>query len=233
MKLIRHRFLPLSRPFSSAGYTLAETMIAVACAVIVGGFALSVQTNALNLFRKNGAFNASHEGARKIFDRLQKEIQSAISIPALVGTNRDVIDSTGPAPGIAFLRQSGPTRRVTATSLAGSNTIQLDSSGPPITVGQRLLLPAYDIEGDITAVNGGVVTLATSLPIDVRITSGTLNRNIVAIVTDLVCYVVINGELREYQNAATNDYVVVATKLTEPNPFGLPFNAVPNTAPTP
>ncbi len=215
------------------GYTLIEVMIATACFVIVGGVALTVHLNGLSLFRKDGAIAASHEATRKILDRLEKEVQSAISIPALVGTNRDVIDSTGPAPGIAFLRQSGPIRQVAATAAAGSNVIQLNS-GPSVTVGQRVLLPAYDIEGDVTAVNGNSVTLATTMPVTVSLTADDGSaRNIVALVTDLVSYVVINGELREYQNPSTNQYNVVAAGITEPNPFRLPFNAVPTPTPSP
>lgn len=216
----------------NAGFSLVETMMAVSCAAIIGGFAINVQVNALNLFRKNASLNVNHESSRKIIDRLEKEVQSSISIPALVGTNRDVIDSTGPAPGIAFLRQSGPIRRVAATALAGSTVIQLNSQGPVPVVGQRLLIPAYDIEGDIISVNGNSVTLATALPVDVKITSGTLDRNIKAIVTDLVSYVVIGGQLREYQNAASNTYNLIAKDITEPTPFGLPYNAAPNSVPS-
>lgn len=219
------------RRAASFGFSLLEVMMAVSCAVIIGAFAYAVQLSALNLFRSNGAINANHDTTRKIIDRLEREIQSSISIPALVGTNRDVIDSTGPAPGIAFLRQSGPIRRVAATALAGSTVVQLDATGPTPIVGQRLLIPAYDIEGDIIAVTGNTVTLATSLPMDIKITSGTLDRNIVAVVTDLVSYVVIDGQLREYQNAASNSYNLIAKNITEPTPFGLPFNAVPNSVP--
>lgn len=216
----------------TSGFSLIEIMMAISCAVLVAGSAFTVQSTALALFRKNGAINASHEGTRKIIDRLEKEVQSAISIPALVGTDRDVIDSTGPAPGIAFLRQSGPIRKVAVSAAAGATVVQLDGTGPVPTVGQRLLIPAYDIEGDIIAVNGNAVTLAATLPVDVNITSGSLSRNIVAIVTDLVSYVVVDGQLREYQNAASNTYTLLATGISEANPFGLPYNAVPNTVPS-
>jgi hypothetical protein len=80
-------------------------------------------------------------------------------------------------------------------------------------------------------VNGNTVTLATTLPEDVSVTSGGLSRNIIAIVTDLVSYVVVEGQLREYQNAANNNYTLIATGISEANPFGLPYNAAPNTVP--
>ena len=216
----------------ATGFTLVELLFTISSAAIIGGAAVAIQSSALNLFRTNGVVNASHKGTRKIIDRLEKEIQSAISIPALVGTDRDVLDTTGPAPGIAFLRQSGPCRRIATTALAGSATVQLDA-GPTPKIGQRLLIPDYDIEGDIIGVSGTTVTLAAPLPEDVKITSGSLSRNIVALVTDLVSYVVIDGQLREYQNASTNDYNVIAVGLTEPEPFGLPYNAVPNSTPSP
>lgn len=217
----------------TSGAALVEIIAATGCAMIVGGIALAVHLNAMTLFQKNGSINVNHETTRKVVDRLEKEIQSAISIPALVGTDRDIIDSSGPAPGIAFLRQSGPVRRIVATALAGANIVQLDSNGPAVKLGQRLIIPAYDIEGDVTAVNGNTVTIATPLPIDVKITSGALDRNIIAIVTDLISYVVIDGELREYQNAAKNDYNLVAMRITDPNPFGVPYNAVPQASPNP
>lgn len=219
-----------ARKHTTAGNSLVEVIVAVACAVVIGGVAVMIYVNSLDLFRNNGAINASHEAARSVIDSLEKEIQSAISIPALVGLDRDIIDTSGPAPGVAFLRQSGPLRQVTATALTGTTLVQLDS-GPLVKVGQRLLIPAYDIEGDVVGVNGNVVTLAAPLPADVKITSGTLNRNIIAIVTDLVTYLVIGGELREFQNPASNVYNLVATGFTEPTPFALPFNAVPGATP--
>lgn len=234
---------PRPRPSRLSGSSLAEVVIAVACAVVIGGVAMLIYTNSLDLFRNNSGLNFNHESARSVIDRLEKEIQSAISIPALVGLNRDIIttvETTGPAPGVAFLRQSGPVRRVITTALAGTTVVQLDE-GPPIKVGQRLLIPAYHIEGDVVAVNGTTVSLASPLQAELKVTNGALTRNIVAIVTDLVTYVVVeNGgsasepryELREYQNAASNEFNLVATGLTEPMPFSLPFNAVPGATPS-
>lgn len=226
--------LPMKqRAANESGFTLVELMVAGALGLVVVGLAAAIHLNALDLFQKNGAINLNHERTRKIIDRLEKEIQSAISIPALVATNRDVIDSTGPAPGIAFLRQSGAIRQVVAAAPAGTNIIKLNS-GPQVIKGQRLLLPAYEIEGDVTSVDGNTVTIAGSLPMDVNITSDDVpNRNVTAIITDLVSYVVVDGELREYQNAATNDYITIARGITDPNPFGVPYNAVPSPSPSP
>ncbi len=225
----------------TAGASLVEVLVSVACAVVIGGIAILIYTNSLDLFRDNSAINYSHENARGIIDRLEKEIQSAISIPALVRADRNIIDTTGPAPGVAFLRQSGAVRQVTTSALIGATVVQLNN-GPVVRVGQRLLIPAYDIEGDIIGVNGNSLTIAAPLPADVMTTLDGVNRNVVAIVTDLVTYVVVNAnagtarpaayELREYQNAASNDYNLVATGFTEPEPFSLPYNAVPGATPT-
>lgn len=220
------------RAANESGFTLVELMVAGALGLVVVGLAAAIHLNALDLFQKNGAINLNHERTRKIIDRLEKEIQSAISIPALVATNRDVIDSTGPAPGVAFLRQSGAIRQVVAAAPVGTSIIKLNS-GPQVIKGQRLLLPAYEIEGDVISVDGDTVTIAGSLPMDVNITSGTISRNVTAIITDLVSYVVVDGELREYQNAATDDYITIARGITDPNPFGVPFNAVPSPSPSP
>ncbi len=212
------------------GNSLVEVLVTIASAVVIGGVALLIYTNSLEMFRGNTGINASHDLGRNVVDRLEQEVQSAISIPALVGANRDIIDTTGPAPGVAFLRQTGPIRQVTTTALAGASTVQLDS-GPAIAIGQRLLIPAYDIEGDIVAINGSTVTLAAPLPADVKVTQDGVSRNIVALVTDLVTYVVQGNELRLYQNPATNVYSLIATGLTEPMPFTLPYNAVPGATP--
>ena len=229
---------PQTKRSGVAGFSLIELMIAAACASLVAGACFGVQLASLNLFRTNGSVNVGQEGTRKIFDRLEKEIQSAISIPALVSTNRDILNSVGPAPGVAFLRQTGPLRKIAARIAAGSKVVVLDSTGPAPVVGQRLLLPSYDIEGDIISVAGNTVALAEAVPIDVEITNALGDRNVVAVLTDIVTYVVVNsdplpgapfkkGELREYQNASTNAYNLVATGLTAPNPFGLPYNAAP------
>ncbi len=223
----------LRRTRDRGGFSLVEISIGMACAAIIGLAAFSIQYATINLFQKNSWINSNHESARKVMDRLEKEIQSSISIPALVGTNRDVLDSTGPAPGIAFLRQSGPLRQVSANAAAGSTVIQLDSNGPAPAVGQRLLIPAYEIEGDIISVTGNSVTLASPLPLDIKITSGALNRNIIAVLTDVISYVVVGSQLREYQNAASNNFNLIAQNMTEPNPFGLPFNVAPNATPAP
>ncbi len=225
---MRHPFQSLRQ--HARGNSLVELLVTISSAIVVGGIALLIYNNSLSLFRGNTGINASHDLARNILDRLEKEVQSAISIPALVGPNRDIIDTTGPAPGIAFLQQNGPIRQVATTALAGAVTVQLNA-GPAITVGQRLLIPAYDIEGDIVAVNGSTVTLAAPLPADVNVTQEGVTRNIVALVTDLVTYVVQGGELRLYQNPTNDASSLIATGLTEPMPFTLPYNAVPGATP--
>ncbi len=230
--------IPPSIPFSAvrrrrlSATSLLEVMVTVASALIIGGVALLIHVQSLSLFQGNSGINANHDLARGVVDRLEKEIQSAISIPALVAADRNVLDTTGPAPGVAFLQQNGPVRQVAANALAGSLTVQLNQ-GPTAAIGQRLLIPAYDIEGDIVSVSGNTVTLATAIPTDVKLVQDGVTRNIVAIITDLITYVVQNGELRLYPNASTNTYALIATGLTEPTPFTLPYNAVPGATPSP
>lgn len=214
-----------------SGTSLLEIMVTVASALIIGGVALLIHVQSLDLFHGNTGINANHDLARGVVDRLEKEIQSAISIPALVAANRDVIDTTGPAPGVAFLQQNGPVRQVAVNALAGSLTVQLNQ-GPTAAIGQRLLIPAYDIEGDIVSVSGNTVTLAAALPADVKVLQDGVTRNIVAIITDLVTYLVQDGELRLYPNASSNAFSLIATGVTEPTPFTLPYNAVPGATPS-
>ena len=84
----------------------------------------------------------------------------------------------------------------------------------------------YQIEADITAVSGNTLTLSNNLgtPVTVTNPSGGANLNIICYVADIVEYLVINGELRFYKNASTNNYSVVSRSLVNSQPFGLPFN---------
>jgi prepilin-type N-terminal cleavage/methylation domain-containing protein len=212
------------------GFTLVEMMTGIAVFVLASGIIISVLRSGLLLYAKNSAVNVAHQQARQALDRLTKDIHSSISIPSLLDVNLAALDgnNVGPAEGVSFQIQAGPTCLVAADAAANQNTIQLTGLGTFVPkVGERLVIPTHQIESDITAVSGNTITLTTNLGVPVTVTNsgGGSNYNIVAYITDLVGYVVVNGELRYYPSVAQNTYTVLARYMTNPKPFGAPYYA--------
>jgi hypothetical protein len=206
-------------------YTLAETSVATGIFVLVGGLICSILWAGITLYAKNSSVNLAHEQVRQALDRLQRDIHAAVSIPVLVDSNRNALNTVGPAAGVAFMLPSSRNLSVAADAAANQNTIQVSGLGSYVpTVGQRLVVPSHQIEADITAVNGNTLTLATNLGRAITVTNSPTNYNVVAYVADVVAYVVVNGELRFYKNASSDNYSVISRTLLNPTPFGLPFN---------
>jgi hypothetical protein len=218
------RYLP-RQTSNRAGFTLAETSVATGLFVLTAGMICLILIAGITLYAKNSSVNLAHEQVRQAIDRLQRDIHAAISIPVLVDANRNALNSSGPAAGVAFMLQSSPTLAVAADAAATQSTIQVSGLGSYVPlVGQRFVIPAYQIEADITAVNGSTLTLASNLGRAVPVSNSPTNYNVVAYVADVVEYVVVNSELRFYKNASSDNYSVVSRTLLNPTPFGLPFN---------
>ena len=210
-----------------AGFTLPEMMTTISVFALAAGIVAIVFVTGLTLYAKNVSVNVAHEQTRQAVDRLQRDIHAAISVPVLVDVNRNALNSTGPAEGVAFMLQGSSNLLVAANCAANQNTVQVSGLGSYTPqVGQRFVIPMYQIEADITAVNGNTLTLSNNLgtPVTVTNPSGGANLNIICYVADIVEYVVINGELRFYKNASSNNYNVVSRSLVNSQPFGLPFN---------
>jgi type II secretory pathway pseudopilin PulG len=216
-----------------AAFTMVEIMVSTAAFALAGGVIYEVLTNGIILSAKNSAVNLAHQQTRQAADRIIRDIHNAISVPVLMDVNRVALpNSVGPAPGIAFMLQSGPVLMVTATGTApddyskDSTTIQVTGLGSFVPkVGQRFFIPTHQIEADIIAVNGSTLTLATSLGVPVHVTNSPANFNVVAYIADVVSYVMVSGELRFYGSASSSEYQVVARNQMNPQPFGLPFGA--------
>jgi hypothetical protein len=209
-----------------AGFSLAETAVATAVFVLAGGLITLILITGVVLYAKNSSVNLAHDQARIALDRLERDIHSAVSIPVLVDENRVALNSTGPAAGVAFMLQASPNLRIAAdVSDPTQNTIQVTGLGSFVPqVGERLVIPTYQLEADIAAVNGSTLTLVTSVGMKITGTQAPTNYNIVAYVADVVEYVLVNKELRFYKNASGTDYAVISRNLLNPTPFGLPFN---------
>jgi hypothetical protein len=207
-----------------AGFTLIETSISTGISVIAGGLICLILVIGITLYAKSSAINLAHEQARQAMDRLQRDIHAAVSIPVLVDANRVALDSTGPAAGVAFMLQGSPTLRVSADAAPNQTTVQVSGLGSYAPqVGQRFVIPTFQIEADISAVSGNTLTLVNNLGVPV---TGTSTNNIVAYIADVVTYVVVNGEMRFYKNPSSTNYSVVSRSLLNPTPFGLPFNPI-------
>jgi prepilin-type N-terminal cleavage/methylation domain-containing protein len=216
----------LSRYRVRNGFTLTETLVAMSIFVLVSAALILLLRSGLVLYTKNSAVNIAHQQARQALDRLEKDIHESMSLPVLIDADRNVVEGVGPAQGVSFIKQAGPICIVAADVSANQNKVQLSGLGAYVPqVGQRLLIPAYQIEGDITAVNGNSVTLATNLGVALKTSVNGNNANIVAYIGDLVSYVIVGSELRYYQNVDSDNYSVVSRFMTNPKPFGAPYYA--------
>jgi hypothetical protein len=147
------------------GFTVAEMMVAIAAATLLGVVFFQVLNSGLILFAKNTAVNASHEESRQGLNRLTRDIHAAIAVPELRDlpasfTGSWVAPVVDPAPvnGVA------PTAAgVSFQNLAGGpNYVWKDNNNPDLIMirddpdvaveGMRLIIPFYGLEADMTHV---------------------------------------------------------------------------------
>jgi hypothetical protein len=141
-------------------FTLAELVIGAGVSSILGLVFFNVLGSGLILFAKNTAVNATHEEARQGLNRLTRDIHASVSVPQLRSASGAVVSSRAPS-GIAPMA-SGVSFQVV---VAGPNFVWKDPTnndlimisdqgGTPPTPGQRLLVPFFNVEGDISKVTG-------------------------------------------------------------------------------
>lgn len=197
------------------GFTLLELLIVVAIVAMLGNLGWPFFTSAFALAQSNDQANLASVQCRQLSDRLQRELDRAYTRPGLVDLNRHLLAATA-APGLACYQPVGTPCQVATSVAAGGNTITLTSEGVAFQAGQRLFLPSYQFAVDILAVHGSTLTLASAVPFDIVATAP---KTVQAIVGKLVAFVVVNGELRRYDGATSNAYVVLGTGLASSNPF--------------
>jgi hypothetical protein len=210
---------------------------------------------------KNTAVNTAHEQARVAMLQMVQDLHSAISLPYLIDTDASgnvIMDATGapalttgpqdgPAAGIAFQQWSmGPIEIKEDTApLPGSQNfvkVKLASNSAPVpTVGQRLIIPTHQIEGDITQVSGKwddlKLTLAnmpapspapsaapspagTLLPVRIQGTTSGMG-DVVGFVADRCWYVVANNVLVWHKQGTR----IMVNDITSQKPFSTPTTA--------
>lgn len=216
-------------------FTVAEMMIAVGVAGILGMVFFRVLQTGLVLYSKNTAINIAHESGREGIVRLTRDIHASVSIPQL----RELDSSTNP---IAL-----PTPAASPTPIAGlavgpmfaAVTFQNVSNGPNyiwndpaggnkimirdnnnVTAGQHLLIPFWGalFEQDITKVtavgttNHSNVFLTGSVETGIRPRDSTSGLYAITYYTERVAYVVMNGTF--YKDSQNGKYTPSVKKAT-------------------
>src|ERR1700732_3014043 len=161
---------------TTRGFTLIELMFTTGLIGVLGLLIYSLLNSGMVLGAKNTAVNTSHQQARVAMLKMVQDFHASVSLPALANASGTPYPSPAPtaAEGIAFQQwSSGPHKIISGGSgpngdySTSDQTIHIkvtgDSSAAP-TVGQRLIIPTYQIEGDVTAVSG--ITNAVSVAMD-------------------------------------------------------------------
>jgi len=232
----------------TTAFTLVELMITGALISVVGLVLYSILYTSSVLGAKNTAVNIAHQQARVAMIDMLQDIHSAISTPQLVNADGSTPwptpvpgQSPLPAPGVSFqLWSSGP-HELKKDVNAGDTQIQIiftAGSGPIPIAGQRVIIPAYQIEADIASVDNGSpnnpkftlsnisgpalvppVTYPTStIPVAIKGT-GSSAGDVICFITDRCSYAVSNSNLNWRWKGNTK---AVANYVTNSTPFSAP-----------
>jgi prepilin-type N-terminal cleavage/methylation domain-containing protein len=231
----------------TAGFTLVELMITVALISVVGLVLYSILYTSSVLGAKNTAVNVAHQQARVAMVDMLQDIHLAISMPQLVNTDGSTPwptptpgASPSPAPGVSFQQWSSGPHKIKNDVVVGATQIRLvltTTSGPTPIAGQRIIIPAYQIEADIASVGGGSgdfqvnltnisgpalvppVTYPTStIPVAIKGT-GSSAGDVICFITDRCSYAVSNSNLNWRWKGNTK---AVANYVTNSTPFSAP-----------
>jgi type II secretory pathway pseudopilin PulG len=232
----------------TTGFKLVELMITVALISVVGLILYSILYTSTVLGAKNTAVNLAHQQARVAMIDLLQDIHSAISTPQLVNTDGTTPWPTpspgvspSPAPGVSFQQWSSGPHRLKQDVAVGDTQIQIvftAGSGPIPIAGQRLIIPAYQIEADIASVDNGspnnpklslsnisgpsvvppVAYPTSTMPVAIKGT-GSSAGDIICFVTDRCSYAVSSNNLNWRWKGNTR---AVANYITNATPFSAP-----------
>jgi prepilin-type N-terminal cleavage/methylation domain-containing protein len=224
------------------GFTLVELMVTSTLIGVVGLVLYSLLNISMILGAKNTAINTAHQQARVAMIDMLQDIHSAVSLPALSDSSGTPYSSApSNAAGISFQEwSSGPHKIINDTAIGATQiTIALtSSSGPAPVAGERLIIPAYQIEADIASIANSSpgnfkvnltnisgpslsppVTYPTnSLPVAIKGTDSNAG-DIVCFVTDRCSYAVSNSSLVWKWKGNTR---TAATDITNITPFSTP-----------
>jgi len=218
--------------FHKAGFTLGEMMVSVLCFILAGGIVFLLLNSGMILYAKNMSMNTAHQDTRRSMNRLLRDIHASVSVPYLIDANFNAVspqpyDGSGNptgTPGVCFqLVAQGP--NYVWKDPSASSLIMIYDGGNHPAPGQRLIIPLWGIEADITkyqesgcVIQGTCITGhdnlwlldATGQVIDQGQTAGKSpnykspnSRNsytvyAITYYTDRVAYIVQNGQLKLY-----------------------------------
>jgi hypothetical protein len=227
----------------SAGFKLVELMITVALISVVGLVLYSILYTTTVLGAKNTAINVAHQQARVAMIDMLQDLHSAVSLPALSDSSGTPYASPAPtaAPGISFQTWSSGPHRIRNNVAQGDTQIRVvltASAGPAPVAGQRIIIPAYQIEADIASVSGNAgdfkinlsnisgpaltppVTYPTStMPVAINGTGFGAVGDVVCFITDRCSYAVAGNNLNWKWKGNTK---AVANYVTNNTPFSTP-----------
>jgi hypothetical protein len=143
---------------SEAGFSVGEMGVAVGVLGLLGLVFFQVLQSGLILSAKNTAVNAAHEEARQGILRLTRDIHASISVPQLRDNGFTVV-SSDPVSGVPPMAAAVSFQNVSS----GPNFVWKDPGNPALimvkdnpnkpTEGQRIIIPFFGMEEDITKVS--------------------------------------------------------------------------------
>jgi type II secretory pathway pseudopilin PulG len=225
------------------GFKLVEIMFTTVLIAVVGLVLYSILYTSTVLGAKNTAVNVAHQQARVAIVDMLQDLHSAVSLPALADATGTAYPSPAPsaAPGISFQQWSSGPHKIKNDANVGDTQITLSltpNAGPTPIPGQRLIIPAYQIEADIsslgnnsssnlkvnlTNISGPALTPpvtypVSSLPVAINGT-GSSAGDVVCFVTDRCSYAVSGSTLKWNWKGQSR---TVGNYITNPNPFSIP-----------
>ena len=229
----------------SAGFKLVELMFTVALMGVVGLVLCSILYTSTVLGAKNTAVNVAHQQARVAMVDMLQDLHSSVSLPALSDATGTAYPSPAPtaAEGISFQQWSSGPHKIKNDINVGDTQIHLiltSNAGPTPIVGQRVIIPAYQIEADISSVSGGsgdfrltltnisgpALTPPVTYPVSTMPTAikgtGSSGGDIVCFITDRCSYAVSGNNLNWKWKGNTK---AVANYVTNSTPFSTPATA--------
>lgn len=142
---------------SEAGFSVGEMGVAVGVLGLLGLVFFQVLQSGLILSAKNTAVNAAHEEARQGVLRLTRDIHASISVPQLrdngfAVVNSDPVSGVPPmAAGVSFQNVASGPNFVWKDPGNASLIMIKDNPTKPVE-GQRIIIPFFGLEEDITKV---------------------------------------------------------------------------------